>query len=246
MKHIVKGEVLMKSFIIKFGVAIFYLFISACGSIKVRDKNVAEVSQVKKAAVVAFSLVQPKPVNLSFDSIDSTHVEEIYSDLMKSFEKKLNWSLLSSLELKKQKGYQTAFNKTMKGWQNKMPVPQDQTQFVPEQIMDFDSVRILGVNGRNELCDQLNVDAIIAAKVNIIIEGTTVMGVGKRYPKAQLSFFVYKRGQETPIWFDGRIEGAKSETSIGMTGFMDPKLLNELAVKSAKSAFSKINEKSVD
>ena len=112
--------------------------------------------------------------------------------------------------------------------------------------MDFDSARIMGAEGRTALAKALGVDSIIVAEVDIQLKGTTVMGIGSRYPQARLSFQVYSPEQENAVWFDGGIEGDEAKESVGKTAFLDEEILNRLTVKSASSAFRKIATASRD
>jgi hypothetical protein len=84
------------------------------------------------------------------------------------------------------------------------------------------------------------VDSIVVARVNVSLTGTSVMGLGDRFPQSRVSFQIYTRGQEKPVWFDGEIDGEVSRESVGSTAFFDEDLLGRLAAKSADTAFHKI------
>lgn len=229
------------------------IVLSACGSLKVRDKDIVATEKIKKAAIVSFSVFQPASaklsLNLSSGSLEgqkggsmfsqrSPHVEKMYADLSQEFGKK--WKMVGVKTMTLNAGYQKAYKDTMEGWQNKMPPGEGQKQFLVEKVMDSDSTRILGVEGRRALMDSLGVDAIVEARVMVSLTGTTVMGIGSRYPKTRLSFKVFTRDNENPVWFDGSVEGPVSETSVGSTAFIDETLLGSVAAESAKSAFEKI------
>ncbi len=231
------------------------LVLSGCGALKVRDKNPAEVSKIKSVAVVALSVVQPEPKSLSLNigtgkteadsnggkfNQASDHVELIYTDLSTALKKNLKWKVVDRTTMVTNAGYKDAFEKTMKGWQNKMPPSANYIQYNPNSVMDFDSPRILGPEGREALMKALKVDAIVVAQVNVHLTGTSVMGIGKQYPQSVLNLRVFARGQENPVWFDGNIEGEESKESVGMTGLFDRDLLDKLGRQSAGTAFAKI------
>ena len=243
----------------KISIPIYSLILSslliACGSLKVRDKDQAAVNSVKRIAVVAFATLQPGSatlgLNLSKGSVEggsnavmhsrsSDHAEKMYSDLADTLKKNLKWNVLDKKSMITNPDYAKAYKQTMEGWQSKTPPGRGINQFLVGDVMDADGPRILGPQGRDELIKALKVDAILVARVNTVLKGTSIMGIGNRYPKAMVSFYLYSKGKEQAIWFDGGIEGDESKTSIGKTAFIDEQLLGDLAVNSAKSAFSKI------
>lgn len=247
-------------FIKALGLTLGALSFSACGLIQTHSKDDASVTQIKRAAVVAISVYEPASATMSL-SLNSgkasaeaggslipgydAHIDEMYQNLGQSFAKNMSWNVMSVKTMLGNKGYQTAFDKTMKGWQNKMPPGKGQRQLLVKDVMDFDSARILGGKGRDELIDALGVDAIIVARISVNLNGSSVMGVGERHPQTDLSFFIYKKGEEKPIWFEGQIKGDEATESVGKTAFIDEALLGRLALKSAKTAFAKIGTTTV-
>lgn len=75
----------------------------------------------------------------------------------------------------------------------------------------------------------------------MFVTGTSIMGFGPRHPRSALSFQVYKKGIETPVWFDGQVLG-KEMGSVGATALWDQKKLQEYGLESAKDAFSQIDK----
>lgn len=238
-----------------YGLCILIATITGCGMLHTRKKDETSVQKVKRVAVVSFAVMQPASAEIGVDVLSgklkgdrggsafnqtSSHIDTMYVDLNKHLKENLNWSVMNPKSMVKHPGYVQAYESTMKGFQNKMPVPSGHNQFLVEKVMDFDSARILDVKGRDQLIDALKVDAILAAKVNVSLTGTTVMGIGSRYPQANLSFFLYKKGQEEPIWFEGQIAGEQANQSVGKTGFIDESLLAKLSLESARTAFEKI------
>jgi hypothetical protein len=231
------------------------LGLTGCGTIKFRERDAAQVEKVKKVAVVSFSVTQPASAKIGIDLTsgkagaaaggsmipqNSPHADEMYLDFNQSVSKNLGWKVMDARVMKANPGYKAAYDKTMKGWQNKMGPNKGDKQFDVADVMDQDCLRILDVKGRDALIDALGVDAIIGGRVQVILNGTTVMGVGSRYPQSKVAFFVYAKGQEKAIWWDGGVEGEEAKESVGKTGFIDEALLSQLALKSAKTAFAKI------
>ncbi|MCC6278343.1 MAG: hypothetical protein IT289_10565 [Oligoflexia bacterium] len=228
-----------------------------CGSLKFRDKDEQLIGAVKKVAVIAFEVNQPDSpkigLNLGSGKSEaikggslipqqSSHVDQMYDKLASHLTKNLQWQVIPRRELISQPGYTMAFDKTMKGWQNKFPPGEGMIKYLVPQIMDYDCPRILGVQGRDELIKALGVDAIVVARMTVELTGTTVLGLGSRYPRPVLGFFVYTKGREEPAWFDGRIEGVESKQSVGKTGFIDTKLLSQLTLEQSELVFSKITK----
>ena len=65
-------------------ISLLTFILTACGTFKVRDKNIAEVNKIGKAAVVAFSLVEPVPPNFSLDLTKGLTAEPSSSFFAKS------------------------------------------------------------------------------------------------------------------------------------------------------------------
>ena len=228
-----------------------------CGSIQTRSKDEAALSNVKKVAVVAFSETEPASRGIGLDlgsgKLGGTdggtmipqkgpHVDSMFDELIGSFSTRMKWSVMDKKSMLRNAGYTEAYNKTMKGFQNKMPPGSGMKQYIVDNIMDYDSPRILDVSGRDALITALGVDAIVVARVDVILHATTVMGIGSRYPQSRLSFMMYRKGEPKPIWFEGAVDGEKAGESVGKTGFIDEGLLGQLALKSAKTAFAKIGD----
>lgn len=215
---------------------------SGCGSARFKEQD--QVNSIQKAAVVAIGVYQParEGGGLGTQSgklmLDSPHVTGIYKDLVAELQKNMGWKMATYDQVRGNATFTQAYEKTMKGFQNKVPPGEGENLYRAEGILDQDSPRILGVEGRNALIDALKVDAIVVVTVRTQLKGTVVMGIGPRKPQALVTLAVYKRGQEKPVWFDGMIEGAVSEESIGMLG--NKELLDQLVAKSSKTAFAKI------
>jgi hypothetical protein len=233
--------------------------LGVCASLS-HSKDEASVQQVKRVAVVAFTAITPASasigVSLSGGGIGATAggsiipktdpmIEQMYVDLGKAFSHNLNWDVMSERSMLENSTYKADYDKTMKGWQNKMGPGRGQNQFNVADVMDSDGPRILDVSGRDELIQALGVDAIVVARVQVSLTGTTVAGIGSRHPQTSVAFWIYKKGQEKAIWFEGGIKGEETEESVGKTAFIDESLLNQLALKSAQSAYTKIGASSV-
>ncbi len=227
----------------------------ACASMK-QSKDEAAINKISKVAVVAFEITEPTSskigINLGgavsgypnygeFNKL-SPHADEIYKVLLTSLNTNLQWQVLNSEKMKSNPDYVRIFNKTMKGMHNKMPVAQEHVQFVAAKVMDVDSIRILDIQERELLYNSLRVDAIVTARINVDFSGTSIMGFGSRKPQAHLTFTVYTRGQDKPIWFEADIEGDEAKESVGSTGFIDTDKLAMLSTESSKSAFNKLSK----
>lgn len=221
----------------------FLMSLLACSGFQTRVKNEAALANVKKVAVTGFCVVQPKPPMKSGGGgivSQSPESSQMYDSVVKAFSDKTKWKVSPPSLMKKNPGYVAAYDRTMKGFQNKYPVSSDQQKYTVESIMDNDSLRILGVEGRNALMKALGVDALITAQVDVFLKGNTVMGIGSRYPQARLSFQLYTPNADRADWFEGNLEGEEAKVSVGKTAFIDEKILNEQALLSARSAFNKI------
>ena len=179
--------------------------LSACGSIQTRSQDSQALAQVHKVAVVAFSVLEPAPAQIGLNlgsgkvegqqggsiipASDAT-VDDMLAKLSAQFKTKMNWQVISPNDLVKKPGYKKAYEATMVGWHNKMPPGAGQTKMVVKNFMDFDSARILDVEGRNQLIRDLGVDAIVAAQVNVHLNANTVMGIGARHVESDVMFMM--------------------------------------------------------
>lgn len=230
--------------------------LSSCGSLKVRDKNASEVSSIKTVALINLDVTEPRPkelaLNLGSGNVEgdsamgmsqqkSAHVERLYNELQRALAINLKWKVIDKNTMTSNPGFKAAYEKTMKGWQNKMLAGAGSVQFTTKDALDYDSPRILDFEGREKLIRDLKVDAIVAAKVHVSLGGTSIMGFGPRKPVSVLSFAVYKKGIEKPVWFDGNVKG-KEGASVGATALWSVEKLQNEAVESAIDAFSRIKE----
>jgi hypothetical protein len=242
----------MKTKIIFLAISSF-IFVN-CGSMPSKVRDEASLKQVRKVAVVAYRTTLPASAQIGLNlgtgkaegsaggSIitgQSSETEQILTDFTKEIAKSQKWSVHDLTKMKSVPGYKKAFTQTMEGWQNKMPANSGTQQFVVPDIMDTDAPRILRMEGRDQLIADLGVDAIVSLDVNVYLEGTTVMGIGNRYPKSLVTVKMYKKGEENPIWFES-VMGDVSTESVGKTGFIDEKKVARLALSSARTAYSKM------
>jgi hypothetical protein len=235
---------------------ILCLAVSGCGSLKIRDVNSAELSGVKKAAVASFSFYQPHSrkvgLNLGTGRLEADterdllshqdeEVTQTYNDMVKALASRMKWSVTALDDLRQNQSYQKAYDSKMKGWQNKAP-PHNK-HYVVKNIMDSQSLRRMRQKERDNLMNELAVDAMLEMQVdvNFANSGVKVMGIGSRHPQSTVSFCLYKRGVEKPVWFEGRVLGDVATESVGKTAFFDEDQVTRLGRLSARSAFNKLN-----
>jgi len=237
-------------------VIVFSVF-CGCASLT-HHRNEARLAKVRKIAVVGFSVVQPAPASIGFnlnrgqlermeggDFIPKRgeSINEMYDSLAASFAGNVAWQVVPASLMKRNTAFQHAFERTMKGWQNKMPVGSGRQQFLVDGIMDNEGLRILGKSGRNELLTGLGVDGLVTAQVDVFLNGTAILGVGNRYPQARVSFRLYTQDSDSPDWFEGNLQGEIAKSSVGATAFFDEAMLNKLALESARTAFAQIGKR---
>lgn len=237
-----------------FLIVLSFAILSSCGALKTKDRNLEMTNQIKRAAVVGFIADLPAKSGLSINSSgklagkaggsqfiqDSKQTDTMLKNIQQAFAKKMKWTMLEISQLSENSSYQSAYKKTMEGIQNKMPIPEGINRFMFKKLMDFDSLRILSQPDREKLMSELKVDAVIAVKVDVILSGTTVMGIGNRYPQARLFFQVFKAGQEKPIWYE-TLDGKEMTESIGKTALtFDEAKISDLSLESLQEALNKL------
>lgn len=206
-------------------------------------RNDAALVKVKRVAVAGFSVVSPVPNGLRESTqtgIESA--QKMYDGLARSVGKNMKWEVLALDKMRSNPTYRKLYDKTMKGWQNKVPMPEGAKQLVLDGVMDSDCLRILGADGRTELAQALGVDAVVTSRVQVLLNANTVMGIGSRYPQSRISLSLFTKNADTPDWFEGGIDGKVAETSVGKTAFFDEPLLHKLALESARTAFSNLGK----
>ncbi len=171
----------------------------------------------------------------------SPHINSMYTSLSENLRSKLKWQVVELKDLKAHSGYQTAYKKTMEGWQNKMPAGAGLQDYEVEGLMDWHCLRLLKQEGRDQLIQALGVDALIMARSYVILDGVTILGIGDNYPQAHVSLEFYGYGQKDPVWRES-FKGEKSEKSVGKTAFIDSEILKETSLKSFKSAAAHIGD----
>lgn len=218
--------------------------LSACGSIKVRDVNQEEMKNVQKVAVASFSFTQPhstltsNQVNIGEDNDEA---EASLKDIAGTLAKTMKWKMLPLDEMRGNAAYQATYEKKMKGWQMGK-VPGNARLLIAKGVMDAQSLIRMKPPERDQLMSALGVDAMMEVAVNVVFanKGVAIAGIGDRYPQAYINLWMYKRGVEKPVWFDGRVVGDASSSSVGKTGFFNELEVTRLGRQSAQNAFSKI------
>lgn len=228
---------------------------SACSSLKTRDKNSEAVAKIRTAAVVAYTHDTPAAreigLNLgsgklegssggSWQNQENPESNELFDKVILAFQKQMQWKVMDSKKMRANPAYAASYKQNMEGWHSRMPPNAGINRFLAHEIMDFDSARIMDKQGRNQLMKDLNVDSLIAVQSRVILGGTTVMGIGSRKPTTRITFFVYNRDVEGPIWFD-TLEGQEMQ-SVGSTAFINETLMHKLALQSADIALAKLGQ----
>ena len=219
-----------------------------------KEKNEALIGKIKRVAVVAFAVSEPAPRvakpkfrkktlhDVDWESVStesSDHANQMYLGLQEKMANHLHWTVLSQHSMIENAGYQAAFNRTMRGRQQKAALGQGQKKFSVEKVMDWDSVEVLGPEGRDTLITALGVDSIVVARVDVLFSHAFAPG---SHPALQsrVTYQVYSPGVPKAVWFDGAVGGDKASELVGKTAFFDEDALKRLAVKSANSAFDLI------
>ena len=184
----------------KFILLVFPLIVVSC-AIKSKVRDDAQMKDLKKVAVIGFNASIPAGIaGGSIEKITSAETDKMFAEFNKALVKQFNWQVLDADTMKRQPAYVRAYDMTMKGWQNKSMVDPNRRNFVIEGIMDTESLRQMGKEGRDQLMQALRVDSLIVATVGTYFESFTVMGIGNRYTQARVYVQMYKKGAEDITW----------------------------------------------
>ncbi len=204
------------------------------GMLATHGKNDAELATVRKVALVGYDVYQPKPrIGMS----ESSHVEPMY-DAIHARLKVLGYKVTSKADMLKQPFYQASYKNHMEGFQNKNPPPEETDKLLAKDVFDTDTLRIMGLSGRDNLIQNLGVDALVEAHVMIGKAGTKIMGFGPTHIVTRMYYRMFKKGVEEPIWFE-TLEGEESKESVGATALFDRALLAKLGQQSLNEALAK-------
>jgi hypothetical protein len=220
--------------------ALVLLAAAGCGGLTHR-KDAAAVGQIKTVAIVGLDVVQPRSAVITAPLVDvhSDHVVTIYDALAERLATKLGWTVVPRGDMIANDIYVADYDKTMKGFQNKMLPGDGYNQYAIDHVLDHDSPRILDTGGRDKLIDALRVDAIVVVQVRVEFTGMSIGGLGGRHPQAIVAFDVYTKGKEKSVWFDS-FQGKETEGSAGATPIFDESKMKDLVVETTKSAIAKM------
>lgn len=232
--------------------AVMLLAVTACSSLT-KHKDETALNSVKKVAIIAYQADMPASPGIALDldsglaaeaggsfiPKNSAEADQIYFGVAQALTKNMGWEVVPYTKLINSKAYNQSYKATMEGWQNKMPTQAGVNRFQVQNVMDFDSMRIMGPEGRAQLAKSLGVDAVVAVKVDVHLNGFTVMGLGSRKPQTKIHMQLYKDKGEKAIWFE-TFKGEEISQSVGTTAFINEELVAKLSVESALQAYNQI------
>lgn len=233
----------------------FFTQLTGCAGLG-KTYESSQIESIKSVAVLGVEVIQPsefdifKPkqidggaMNFSVSS-PSQHVQIYYDDLREGLKTKLRMSSPTSSTLVANSSYKNIYKDTMTGFQSTQPNAQGTSKFVLPEMVDFDAARKIGVAGRDQIMEALKVNALVVAQIHVQLNGTSVMGIGNKYPQSNIRLQMYKKGVESPVWQDGA-QGEEMKESVGKSTLtMDVTKMNKLAAASAKSAFEQLIKQS--
>src|SRR5688572_925796 len=141
----------MKNLIFNLGLLTLSASLSSCGSLKIRDKNAAETASIKNVALINMDVIEPRPkelsLNLGSGNVEgdramgmtqqkSAQVDGLYNSFARALAVNLKWKVVDKNTMTSNPGFKEAYEKTMKGWQNKMPAGEGTAQFTTKDVLD--------------------------------------------------------------------------------------------------------------
>src|SRR3954469_15231880 len=100
----------------RFTLVLTAVWLTACGSIKIRDVNQVELKSIRKFALASFSFLQPHSSLGSFSKEDE-EVTNCYKDIATTMKSKMGWQALGLDQMRGNAVYIKVYNDKMKGWQ---------------------------------------------------------------------------------------------------------------------------------
>ncbi len=252
-----KGRI-MKTHLLKLSITLMgALLITGCAGLTTKKVDQAQVKKIRKIAVVAYTANLPSSRKIGLNGNSgklegsaggsmitetSPETDRMYQAFIHSLGQTQKWTVLDAKTMIQNEGYKAAYKKTMDGWQNKMPAASGTTDYVVNSVMDWNGPRLLDFAGREKLIADLGVDAIALLRIDVSMEGFTVMGFGSHKPAANAHLQIFSKGNKDHVWFD-TLKGPESEESVGITAFIDEQKTREYSLISAQTAYTKMNSK---
>ncbi len=237
----------------------FLLTLMGCAGGRIYQDDA--VKPVRNVAIIGIDVIQPaefdlfKPssgpdsgpmsgMNFAMAS-SSLHVRDYIEDLRGALKGMRKWNMTPQATVAQNDVYKKYFVDTTEGIQSTQPIPKELTKFRAPDHMEFDGATKIGQKGRDEIMNALKVDAVVLAQYTVQIHGTTIMGIGSRYPQSSIKFQLFRKGVEKPVWQD-MVKGEDMKESIGKTAFsLDFNKLKDLSLKSSKKAYAELNQNGV-
>lgn len=241
----------------KTGVGAALLAIALC-SCSTMTLSKPDVEQVKRVAVIGFSVEQQQPntgervltklfgpkddgissLKPAKPARESAHAGQMLEDLEDVLRKQMHWQVVDSRTLSKNATYRGRWTARTQGLQPRPLVPGDNWDiFVAPGVVESFLLENLTLAERQDLMKKLGVDAVVVAKVRVDLVNRGISLGGELAPKSKLHFRLFTSKQEDPIWNDLNADGPESKAGVEHSlGFADPKALNPLALESVRGA----------
>ena len=219
------------------------------------------VRPVRNVAIIGLDVIQPAEFDLFKPSsgpdsgpmsgmnfamaTSSPAVRDYADDLGAALKSMRKWSVVSPTTVARNEVYMKYFTDTTEGVQSTTPIPKGQTKYRAPDLMEFDGATKIKQAGRDEIMNALKVDAVVLAQYTVQLSGSTIMGIGSRYPQTSLKFQLFRKGEEKPVWQD-IVAGEDMKESVGKTAIsLDFNKLKALSLKSAKKAYADLQSRGV-
>jgi len=231
------------------------ILLNGCSTLSVKKED---MTSIKKVAITGFGSTQDMPAGLVFSlgsksespgsnltvlgPEEEKHVNQMYQDLATTLEKNLKWNVLSRDDVAHSSRYKNIYTQKMEGWHSRPVAGENTHLYHPSGIADAWIMRQLDQKERDQLIDELNVDALILASVRVTLEDQgglkKLVGAGELHPKASLYFEIYKKGIEEPVWRDTWARGESTSEGVGhILGVTDVDALKKASIVAAWNSY---------
>ncbi len=191
----------------------FLLTLMSCAGGRIYQED--SVKPVRNVAIIGLDVIQPAEFDLFKPSsgpdsgpmsgmnfamaTSSIHVRDYAEDLRAALKNMRKWNMTSQATVAQNDVYRKYFTDTTEGVQSTQPIPKEQTRFRAPDLMEFNDATKIGQKGRDDIMNALKVDAVVLAQYTVQINGSTIMGIGSRYPQTSLKFQLFRKGEEKPV-----------------------------------------------
>lgn len=224
------------------------VLLSACASMTKVTKQDVALSQVKKVAIIGFSVTYIEPEKSKFAQLvdtakvltgnddkpqygENTDVGILYQDFVAKIQKETPWQVLPTAQMASNASYKKIYKSGTEGLQIRPPITKDATVLRPTQILDAGAFVMMKPEQKAQIVKDLGVDAVMIVSIisSMETEGglKKYIGMAEYRPRAQVNIEMIDAQSQKPVWQDSWAWGKGDKAVQSTLNIADNKELME-------------------